>query len=122
MLHKPVKTIGNVKIFGNGHDIELQYLDQLSNHWKKVALDQYDWVSDSDTVTWDDLQFFVYKNWLYSLDDFMAVNNPFYNPNPPDWQNGFDGYLTDTFFSGVLIKYSDPEDPEYIKAYTFYSD
>jgi len=122
VLKKPInKTIDGVWIFGNGHSIPVCYFYDLSEHWQKRALTEYSWIDDSDTVSWDDCQFFVYKNWLYSLADFLSVNNSFYNPNCPSWQSGFDGYLTDSFFSGILIKYPNPDDMDYIQAYTFYS-
>jgi hypothetical protein len=62
---------------------------------------------------------FWYKGNLYFLSEIMAVNNPVHNPHPPDWMKGFDGYMSDSFFSGILIKLSDCEDA--VKAYTYIS-
>lgn len=43
--------------------------------------------------------FFRYRGWAYTLEDFMRVDN-----NAPF--KGWDGYHSDGFFSGVLVKYS----------------
>jgi hypothetical protein len=43
--------------------------------------------------------FFRYRGWVYTLEDFMRVDN-----NAPF--TGWDGYHSDSFFSGVLVKYS----------------
>ena len=92
----------------------------MPEKYQKKALKDYDWISDSDTLTWDDAQFFIYKNELYCLSDFMNIHNTFYNPNPPDWMLKFDGYESDSYFSGILIKYCD-DDTDYIKVYTYIS-
>jgi hypothetical protein len=88
-----------VKIVGNGHEVEIQY----------------DFTDNID----DDLrEYFIYRGNRYDLADFAAVHNKMWNPNPPQWMLPFDGYLNDTFFSGILIKYC--EDGDHVKVYTFY--
>lgn len=84
------------KIIGNGHEIEIQY----------------------DFEGGEDKSYFVYKGQKYTLSDFAAVHNKAWNPNPPQWMLPFDGYLSDTFFSGILIKYN--EENETVKVYRFY--
>jgi hypothetical protein len=84
------------KIIGNGREIEIQY----------------------DFEGGEDKSYFVYKGQKYELRDFCAVHNKMWNPNPPQWMLPFDGYLSDTFFSGILIKYD--EENETVKVYTFY--
>ena len=52
----------------------------------------------------------------YSLDEFiMTKKNPW--GNAPKWMQEFDGYHSDSFFSGVLIKLSDCG--ESAKVFTF---
>ena len=120
MLTKPYKTIDNIKIYGNNQYRYTYYLFELSEKWQKIAKEEFDWIDSSDTVTWDEEKFFIYKNQLYCLSDFMNVHNTIYNPNPPNWLKEFDGYNNDSFFSGILIKF-DNEDNDYIKVYTFIS-
>ena len=56
--------------------------------------------------------FFRYKGWTYFLGDFMRIGNdaPF---------TGWDGYHSDSFFSGVLVKYSNCGDA--VKVATYFS-
>ena len=60
--------------------------------------DYFGWIDSSETLTWDDADFFRYRGSAYCLSDFEATS-------VPDW----DGQHTDSFFSAVLIKYM-PDD------------
>ena len=105
MLNKPYKTIGECKVFGNNHSIFLINWWDLTKKEKK----NFDYFNNPE----DDFTGFRYKGNVYGLDEFMRMNsnNPF---------NGlFDSYISDTFFSGIGIKFT--EDNETLKAYTFYS-
>lgn len=54
--------------------------------------------AEFDSGLFYDSSFFRYRGWCYTLDDFMRVDgSPFY---------GWDGYSSQSFFSGVLVKYS----------------
>jgi hypothetical protein len=101
MLKSPYKTIetesGAIKIFGNNHDIEIEY---------SVP----DWEGNGELHAC-----FKYKNYVYYLSEFMGIDNT----GSPMAGHGFDGYHSDSFFSGVLVKYT--EDFECIRAYTFIS-
>lgn len=59
-------------------------------------------------------RFFMYKNEIYDINDFMRVcdlhNNPF---------SGYHGYISESFFSGILIKLCDNSD--YIIVARYYS-
>jgi hypothetical protein len=70
---------------------QLSYRDEVP---AKVLADQFDYLPDEGDG------FLKYKNHWYHLTDFMTtgVNSPF-----PDWQ----GYASDSFFSGVLIDLSE---------------
>ena len=108
--------MGEVKIYTNWHKRELLYLWELSEAYQAEARETYDYTDP------EELQYFVYRNVLYSLDDFMSLHNKFYCPNPPGFMTGWDGYLTDSFFSGVLIRYPKDEwDTEHVIAATFIS-
>lgn len=74
---------------------------------------------DFDYIDWskvdrgeDSVSFFRYKGELYDLGDFMRI------PETLDFE-GWDGYISDTFFSGILVKYTD--DFESVVAGRFYS-
>ena len=111
---KKEKNMG-LKIIGNGIPREILYGYNLS----KKEKEDFDWLDDIDCSP-----FFRYRGTVYSLNEIMAVNNPVHNPNPPDWQKGFDGYMGDSYFSGVLVKFGSndlPDDTDYIRVYRFYS-
>jgi hypothetical protein len=62
-----------------------------------------------DYLDWDKIErgedsasFFRYKGTLYDLGEFMAV--PAYSNLP--WRD-WDGYQSDTYFSGLLVKYTE---------------
>ena len=68
----------------NNHPRELIYWEQLtSNEQKEMNL--YDAMSP----------FFRYKGQVYCIDDFSKT----------DHFLGWDGYISDTFFSGILVRY-----------------
>jgi len=58
----------------------------------------------------EDGSFFRYRGWTYFLGDFMRVDN-----NAPF--TGWDGYHSDSFFSGVLVKYSKCNDAVKVATY-----
>ena len=65
-----------------------------------------------DTEEQENSTFLRYRKWVYSLDCFMRTNKE-------SWSYGWDGYSSDSFFSGVLIKLSD--DGSMYKIATYYS-
>ena len=102
-------------IIGNGMPREILYGYDLSEKEKE----EFDWLDDIDCSP-----FFRYRGTVYSLNEIMAVNNPVHNPNPPEWQKGFDGYMSDSYFSGILVKFGSndyPDDTDFIRVYRFYS-
>jgi len=68
----------------------------------------FDYMEDIETG-----DFFRYKGQVYSLDEFIRTGN---NEALKEW----DGYSSDSFFSGVLIKLCD-EDSDRIIVGTYYS-
>ncbi len=68
---------------------------------ERAAFDYLDW--DKIEKGEDSASFIRYKGELYDLGDFMRVERsgyPIY-----DWMNKWDGYISDTFFSGILVRY-----------------
>lgn len=78
---------GTIKIY-NGEEAEIYY---ARPEWN-------DSEEDGEELA------FKYKNNEYFLSEFINIHNKIHNPNPPEWMKEFDGYLSDSFFSGVLIK------------------
>lgn len=69
---------------------------ELTDKEKNEYRDAYDDVEESG--------FFRYRNWCYDLNDFMAKTR--FNNLDPDL-HGWDGYKNDSFFSSVLVAFSD---------------
>jgi len=88
-----------VQVTTNNHDRQFLFGYEVPEEVKA----EYDWLDDdSKHDNW-----IKFKGHHYHVADFMAVNNIVHNPNPPEWQEGWDGYRSDSFFSGVVIKISD---------------
>ena len=106
MLKNPYKVItqdnGEIKIYGN-------------NHWKELEYKIPEWADDQYQVE----ECFTYKGRVYFLSEFMNIHNKIHQPNPPEWMLEFDGYMSDSFFSGILIKLSPCG--EGIKVFTYIS-
>lgn len=85
-----------MKIITNHHYRHWLYFCELTDAEQKEHADDYDGVQDST--------FFRYRGRLYDLSDFMRVGRDHVG------FHGFHGYKTDSYFSAVLVKYSDDGD------------
>lgn len=65
-------------------------------YWHEISQKARDWYS-SLLSSPEDSSFFVYKGETYLLCDFMRVTSP--------ELKGWDGYSSDSFFSGVLVRF-----------------
>lgn len=90
--------------FHNAEKVDIFYPFELSEEERETLRQDYRWMDEEE---FDYADFFKFRGNTYSTSDFMAVNNSFHNPHPPAWQSQWDGYLTDTFFSAILIKIVD---------------
>lgn len=115
MLKSPYKTIvqdnGTIKIYGNCHKIPVIFGNELTDKQKK----HFDYYDKEDKIY--DHAFFSYRGNVYDLAEFMRVDDG-------SMFAGFDGYLTDSFFSGILIRwYNDGgyADYDYLQAFLFLS-
>lgn len=82
---------GKLTIYGSNRDIRIEYVKP-------------EWANEPEAS-------FRYKNNRYFLSEFMACPTIF------DGFTEFDGYMSDSFFSGILIKLS--EDGDAVKAFTY---
>ena len=77
---------------------------------------EFDYIDDIDSHN-----FFRYRGIVYDPDEFMRIPDCANQRLDPDLEPmlAWDGYQSDSYFSGVLVKYSD--DFEQIKVATYYS-
>jgi hypothetical protein len=94
--------MAELKIISNHHKIPLIYWYELTDKEKS----EFDWIINNNDDP-NDFTFFHYKNNTYCLSEFMRIDN---NDDMKSW----DGYSSDSFFSGILVKYTD--DSNYIIA------
>jgi hypothetical protein len=64
---------------------------------EKAEFDHLDFLMDDGHLS----EFFRYKGEVYEIRDFQMI------PHNATEMFGWDGYISDTFFSGILIKYTD---------------
>ena len=83
-----------------------KYGHELAPKWRK----EHDWMSDEEYET---ASFVWYKGWATPLSEFMSVDK-----NAP-FGGKWNGYTSDTFFSGVVIEVSD--DGEQYRVGMYYS-
>lgn len=92
------------------------HLREVIDAWQLSAaereqFDYLDWVAIDDGR--DSASFVRYKGELYDLSDFQVIDRM----APTDFK-GWDGYASDSFFSGMLVRYARDEwgelDPEYV--------
>ena len=77
---------------------------------EKVLDSDFDYLDAEETVD----GFFQYRGVWYHLDGFMRLST-----DAPEGMQGWSGYVSDSFFSGVLIRLSD--DGEQYQIATYYS-
>ncbi len=83
----------------------------IIGHWELTEKEQsqFDYLPDGEG------SFFRYKNIIYDMGEFIRIAP---HPQRPNWEK-FDCYLSETFFSGVLVKVS--EDLESVIVASYYS-
>lgn len=79
---------------------DLLYLSDFSLSDQTKIRNQYDWMLPEDIEC--NFGFFKYRGCFYHLQDFMRVAN-----EATGDLVGWDGYSSDSFFSGTLIKLAD---------------
>ncbi len=86
----------------------------IIGHWELTEKEK----SEFDYIPEGEGSFFRYKGVVYDLDEFMRIEKGSPNPQRPNWER-FDGYQADSFFSGILVKFS--YDLESVIVATYYS-
>ena len=71
---------------------------------------EFDYLDDIESAS-----FVRYKGQVYNLGEFLIITK-----NMPFYGSGWMGYLSDSFFSGLVIKYS-PTDNETVIVGQYYS-
>lgn len=79
---------------------DLKYGYELAPKWRK----EFTWI---DSAEFDLTEFVVYRKWVYPVSEFMALNRGSFTNTPADSPlAAWDGYISDSFFSGVVVRFS----------------
>ena len=73
---------------------EMLMLFQLDEKDQKIVRKNYDYFTEEEL---NEQRFFDYKGFWYCLSDFLRLENS-------EDLKGWDGYYSDSYFSGVLVK------------------
>ena len=73
---------------------EMLMLFQLDEKDQKIVRKNYDYFTEEEL---NEQSFFNYKGFWYCLSDFLRLENS-------EDLKGWDGYSSDSYFSGVLVK------------------
>ena len=85
--------MNNIKIITNNKPRQLIYGYELTDKQKQ----DFDYIEDIDSH-----DFVKYKNNIYDLSGFMRIESI---DSLKDWH----GYISDSYFSGTLVKYIDDD-------------
>ena len=85
--------MNNIKIITNNKPRQLIYGYELTDKQKQ----DFDYIDDIDSH-----DFVKYKNNIYDLSGFMRIESI---DSLKDWH----GYVSDSYFSGTLVKYTDDD-------------
>lgn len=99
--------ISKIKVITNNHWREHIYGFQLPDDVRK----EFDYLEDIEE------KLFIHYKGKYYLDEFMRIDDvmTLYSPEFKGWH----GYMPDSFFSGLLIRYS--KDCEQYQIATYFS-
>ena len=87
----------DMKITTNNHHRDILYWYQLTEKERK----EHNYLDTEQKQ--DDATFFYYRGWCYYLNDFQRINPNFPTVMIKNWE----GYLSDSYFSGIVIRYVD---------------
>ena len=95
-----------ITITTNNQYRPILYWHDLNENEQRELKENYNCVCESF--------FFRYKGQLYDLNDFLTVIGHCTNGQQKNKDlDGWDGYCNETFFSSILVKFSD--DKEFVK-------
>jgi len=84
-----------IEIITNGHSRDLLHYWELTDK-------EREWF-DFDGA--EDAEYFYYRGECYCMADFVWVDHPFWSVGRPKEFDGWDGYHSEGFCGGLLVKY-----------------
>src|SRR5271165_3694042 len=97
----------------NRHPYNILYWHELTAKEQK----EFDYLDSEERQS--NASFFRYRGRVYDLGEFMRVSKPMASDCQLKGIAEWDGYASDSFFSGILVKYV--EDSEWVIVATYFS-
>lgn len=72
---------------------------------ERAEFDYHDWANIMGDNPQSSPEFFRYRGQLYDLGEFSADWGITRGTGLPDWLSGWSAYMSDTFFSGIVIRF-----------------
>lgn len=104
--------MSNIKIITNNHWRDLICWAQLT----QAEQSDFDYIEGEDRYS---LRLLRYRGCVVDTRDMMSLGSELCNPGRPDEFSAWDAYASDSFFSGVLVRYS--PDCEQVQIATYVS-
>ena len=104
-----IKTNNHPRQLMSGLTLDLHVGEKKAAEIRKI----YDYLSDEE---FENEYFITYKGYTYALCNFMRNNQ-----TPDSDMYGWDGVYSDTYFSGVLLKYVEDSDYNEVILATYFS-
>ena len=102
--------MSDIKIITNFHARDIIHGYELS----PAERTEFDYIDTSETTSWDDAEFFRYRGQLYDIGEFSADYGITRGSGLPASLARWDGYLSDSFFSGIVVRFARDEfGPDY---------
>jgi len=99
--------MNELKVITNNVPRNLLYGYELTDEQKK----DFDYIDQDE---FDSHDFIAYRSCIYDICEFMRIN--LQDPGHPVLFEKWDGYSSDSFFSGVLIRYNPDNNEQVIMA------
>jgi|SRR5581483_7493134 len=69
--------------------------------------EQFSYIDESETHSWDEAEFFRYRGQLYDLGEFSADYGITRGAGLPEHLSKWDGYMSESAFSAIVVRYVD---------------
>jgi len=97
--------MSDTKIITNFHARDIIHGYELS----PAERAEFDYIDTSETLSWDDAEFFRYRGQLYDIGEFSADYGIMRGSGLPAHLSRWDGYMSDSYFSAIVMRFARDE-------------
>lgn len=96
-------------LYTNYHERLFKYFSDFSDKQQVEIRSDYDHLSEDEIVTGD---WILYRSRVYHPSDFTSIHSP-WSAGMPDFYRKWDGYLHDSAYSGIVMRYCKDDTDRY---------